>query len=104
MVDLKNGINSTLDGEGEFASYLISQILIVTLNIYTRRTCPGSYLAEAEMFSAFVHILAQCTIEPPVDGMPDIDGAVNSGLHFLPLPCKLRFIKRSDSYVVQNYI
>lgn len=49
------------------------------------------------MFSAFVRILAQCTILPPLEGMPDLDEAVNAGLHFLPLPCKIRFIKRADS-------
>ncbi|KAG2200914.1 hypothetical protein INT47_003149 [Mucor saturninus] len=67
-----------------------------------RRSCPGSYLAEAEMFSAFVRILAGCTVEPPSEGMPGMDEAVNAGLHFLPVPCKLRFIKRKNSplYVI----
>ncbi|KAI7891882.1 cytochrome P450 [Mucor mucedo] len=64
-----------------------------------RRSCPGTYLAEVEMFLAFVQILATCTIEPPKEGMPDINEARNVGLNVVPPPCKLRFVKRHDSLV-----
>lgn len=67
--------------------------------IMCRRSCPGVYLAEAEMFLAFVQILARCSIEPPSEGMPDINGLINAGLNCLPPPCKLHFIKRHDSLV-----
>ncbi|KAI8356725.1 cytochrome P450 [Choanephora cucurbitarum] len=60
-----------------------------------RRICPGAYLAEVEVFNAFVKIYSQCKIVP-ADGepMPDLDTMMNGGLVTLPKPQKLKFIRR----------
>lgn len=93
---LKNEINSILDGEGK--SLFVNSYTFLTL-CYYRRSCPGTYLAEVEMFLALVQILARCSIEPPKEGMPNIEDARNVGLNVVPPPCKFRFVKRHDSLV-----
>ncbi|KAI8355565.1 cytochrome P450 [Blakeslea trispora] len=61
-----------------------------------RRICPGAFLAEVEVFSAFVRIYSQCKITP-ADGesMPDLDTMKNGGLVVLPKPQKLKFVRRT---------
>lgn len=61
-----------------------------------RRICPAIYLAEVEIFIAFVELLARCFIEPAASGMPDIGGAKNAGLTLMPIPYKVKFTKRAD--------
>lgn len=62
-----------------------------------RRICPGIYLAETEIFLAFVQTFARCYIEPSTDGLLDIDSAVNLGLTTAPISYKVKFVKRADS-------
>ncbi|OAC99015.1 cytochrome P450 CYP5207 [Mucor lusitanicus CBS 277.49] len=66
---------------------------------FGRRLCPGTYLAEVELFNAFVQVFAKCKIEPiSQDEYPDISNArENSGLNILPPPYKVKFIKREDA-------
>ncbi|KAI9274024.1 cytochrome P450 [Helicostylum pulchrum] len=64
-----------------------------------RRICPGIYLAETEIFLAFVQMFARCYIEPSTDGLPDIDSAVNLGLTAAPVSYKVKFVKRADSLI-----
>ncbi|GAA5812331.1 hypothetical protein MFLAVUS_005782 [Mucor flavus] len=59
-----------------------------------RRICPAIYLAEVEIFSAFIQIFSRCSIEPTSEGMPDIVGAKNAGLTIWPLPYKVKFTER----------
>ncbi|CEP19556.1 hypothetical protein [Parasitella parasitica] len=67
-----------------------------------RRLCPGSYLAEVELFNAFVQVFARCKIEPiSQEEYPDITGArENAGLNILPPPYRVRFLKREDTLVI----
>ncbi|RCI06239.1 cytochrome P450 2 sub U member 1 [Rhizopus stolonifer] len=64
-----------------------------------RRICPGIYLAEVEIFAAFIQLFARCYIEPSDQGLPDLEGATNAGLTLLPLPYKLKFVKRANALV-----
>lgn len=64
-----------------------------------RRICPAIYLAETELFAAFIQIFSRCRIEPTSDGMPDIEGAVSGTLTLMANRYKVKFIKRSDSLV-----
>ncbi|KAI8367441.1 cytochrome P450 [Choanephora cucurbitarum] len=64
-----------------------------------RRVCPGIYLAEAEIFSAFVQLLARASIEPSDEGLPDLNSTINGGLILQPLPHKLKFVRRHDALV-----
>ncbi|KAG2229318.1 cytochrome P450 [Thamnidium elegans] len=59
-----------------------------------RRICPAIYLAEVEIFSAFIQIFSRCFVEPTSEGMPDIVGAKNAGLTIWPLPYKVKFTER----------
>ncbi|KAI8142842.1 cytochrome P450 [Fennellomyces sp. T-0311] len=62
-----------------------------------RRACPGSYLAEAQMFSTMIHIFAKSTLLPPSDGsLPDIDNVRDTGLVLQTPPYKVRFVPRED--------
>ncbi|KAI8885219.1 cytochrome P450 [Backusella circina FSU 941] len=64
-----------------------------------RRICPGIYLAEAEIFNAYISIFSKSTIEPvykngqPV--FPDISGARSGGGTTLPLRYNVQFVERS---------
>ncbi|KAG2196313.1 hypothetical protein INT47_009308 [Mucor saturninus] len=64
-----------------------------------RRICPAIYLAEIEIFQAFTQLFSRCFVEPTDAGMPDIVGAENAGLTILPIPYKVKFIKRSDALI-----
>ncbi|KAI8354066.1 cytochrome P450 [Blakeslea trispora] len=64
-----------------------------------RRICPGIYLAEAEMFSAFVQLFSRASIEPSDEGLPDLHSATNAGLVLQPHPYKLKFVRRPDAAV-----
>ncbi|KAL7313016.1 hypothetical protein PS15m_008717 [Mucor circinelloides] len=68
---------------------------------FGRRLCPGAYLADVELFSAFVQVFAICKIKPISEGeYPDISSArENAGLNILPPPCKIKFIKREDALI-----
>ncbi|KAI8100203.1 cytochrome P450 [Halteromyces radiatus] len=67
-----------------------------------RRTCPGIYLAEAEMFHIFIRIFANASIVPSLDGdskeVPiDMEVGLDTGGVNLPHPYQVRFIPRVDS-------
>ncbi|GAA5808621.1 hypothetical protein MFLAVUS_002013 [Mucor flavus] len=64
-----------------------------------RRICPAIYLAETEIFSAFVQIYSRCIIEPTSDGFPDIDGARVGSLTVAPVHFKVKFTKRSNALI-----
>lgn len=61
--------------------------------------CPAIYLAENEIFSAFVQIYSKCFIEPTSDGFPDIDNAKNTGLTISPVRYKVKFTKRFNALI-----
>ncbi|KAI7879547.1 cytochrome P450 [Mucor mucedo] len=67
-----------------------------------RRMCAAIYMAEVELFTAFVQVISRCTIEPvrDIDGkeyVPDIDNPVIMGLTLIPAPHKLNFVERTQS-------
>ncbi|KAK4514192.1 uncharacterized protein ATC70_001779 [Mucor velutinosus] len=66
---------------------------------FGRRLCIGIYLAEVELFNAFIQVFARCKIEPiSKDEYPDISTArENAGLNILPPSYKVKFIKRQDA-------
>ncbi|KAL0581039.1 hypothetical protein ABG067_008489, partial [Albugo candida] len=53
---------------------------------FGRRVCPGIYLAETELFCAFVRVFSRTHIEPVNGVMPDINNAENGGLTLTPVP------------------
>ncbi|KAG0180633.1 hypothetical protein DFQ29_000293 [Apophysomyces sp. BC1021] len=66
-----------------------------------RRLCPGIHLAEAEIFTVYTHVFANCTIEPSLDAQgqqvyPDIDDAVQKGIVTAPVDYYVRFCERVD--------
>ncbi|KAI7871338.1 cytochrome P450 [Spinellus fusiger] len=68
-----------------------------------RRTCPGVYLAETDLFIAYTRIWARCTVEPGLDSngnpvYPDINSFVDSGLVNLPKPYKIRLVERPNRF------
>ncbi|KAL9552676.1 hypothetical protein PS6_004353 [Mucor atramentarius] len=65
-----------------------------------RRICPGIYLAEVEIFFAFVQVFARCFIEPAVPGeYPNIEGGRDAGLTVLPLAYNVKFTRRPDALI-----
>ncbi|KAL0094842.1 hypothetical protein J3Q64DRAFT_1716144 [Phycomyces blakesleeanus] len=67
-----------------------------------RRICPGIHLAEMIVFNMCVRVLAQCTIEAPLDanGKPefvDLNNIKTQGIIFGPQDYKVKFIKRDSS-------
>ncbi|KAI7871282.1 cytochrome P450 [Spinellus fusiger] len=69
-----------------------------------RRTCPGIYLAETEIFLAYTSLWARCTVEPALDsnGNPvyaDIESFVDCGLVIMPKPYKVCFVERPDRLI-----
>ncbi|KAI9316107.1 cytochrome P450 [Dichotomocladium elegans] len=64
-----------------------------------RRVCPGSYLAESEMFAALVRILDHFTLEPPLNEnqqpiYPDLHSYVLTGVVVQPAQHNIRFVPR----------
>ncbi|EPB82552.1 hypothetical protein HMPREF1544_10714 [Mucor circinelloides 1006PhL] len=65
-----------------------------------RRICPGIYLAEVEIFFAFVQVFARCFIEPAVPGeYPNLEGGRDAGLTVLPLAYNVKFTRRPDALI-----
>lgn len=65
-----------------------------------RRVCPGTYMAEAEILTAFIQVLSRCSIEPVIDSdgkehYPNINHSNNSGLSLTPSPYKIKFVERT---------
>lgn len=85
-------------GWGRYSLILYVYVKII-IKHFNRRICPGISLAEAELFAGFVSILSRCSIMPPDEGMPDINGFIHGGLTMLPLPFKAKFVERSDSLI-----
>lgn len=65
---------------------------------FNRRICPGIYLAEAEMFVAFVEIFSRCFVEPTSDGQPNINTERVSTLTNLPVEYRIKFTKRTENF------
>lgn len=87
----------TLGGEGKtlvIFFFLKKRLTYTVVKKKIRRICPAIYLAEVEIFSAFIQIFSRCSIEPTSEGMPDIVGAKNAGLTIWPLPYKVKFTER----------
>ncbi|KAI9321051.1 cytochrome P450 [Dichotomocladium elegans] len=69
-----------------------------------RRTCPGSHLAEVEMFNIWVRLLARATIEPKLDEnghavFPDIDAYVDGGAVMIPAQTDIRVVQRQNAHI-----
>ncbi|KAI8150055.1 cytochrome P450 [Fennellomyces sp. T-0311] len=69
-----------------------------------RRTCPGVLLAEVELFTMWIRVLATTTIGPAVDEhgepvYPNLNMLHDQGLAVAPGDAYLRFIKRPNSLV-----
>ncbi len=64
-----------------------------------RRICPAIYLAEVEVFSTFVRMLAECFVEPIEEEMPDLENPQAAGVNLIPIPYKVKFTRRTDSYL-----
>lgn len=60
-----------------------------------RRICPAIYLAETEMFMAFVEIFSRCYVEPVGNKMPNIHDKLSGALTVFPKSYQVKFIKRS---------
>ncbi|KAI8883842.1 cytochrome P450 [Backusella circina FSU 941] len=66
-----------------------------------RRICPGSYLAEVEIFCMIVRIFSRCHVEAPKDIngkaiIPDLNDHVYRGITTLPKEHQIRFVERKD--------
>lgn len=66
-----------------------------------RRTCPGIYMAEVELFTTFVQVISRCTLEPVRDKdgkelFPSIKNTVAAGLTLVPVPHKINFVERKN--------
>ncbi|KAK4514757.1 60S ribosomal protein L26A [Mucor velutinosus] len=62
-----------------------------------RRICPGAYLAEAQIFNAMIQVLARCFIEADDKlGLPNIHESRSGGVTSMPLPHRLKFVKRTS--------
>ncbi|KAI7852761.1 cytochrome P450 [Circinella umbellata] len=64
-----------------------------------RRLCPGTHLAEVEMFNAFVSVFSKCTIEPTLNAQgepeyPNIDDVKVGGVVVTPVEHQVRFVPR----------
>ncbi|KAI8065891.1 cytochrome P450 [Gongronella butleri] len=67
-----------------------------------RRICPGIYLAESEMFHAWVQLFSRCTVEPGLDEqgrvqLPDLGDFEDDGVVISPMPFTVRFIPRANA-------
>ncbi|KAL9541409.1 hypothetical protein MBANPS3_009135 [Mucor bainieri] len=66
-----------------------------------RRLCPGVQLAEAQIFNALIQVLARCSIEADDElGLPNIDESCSGGVTSMPMPYKLKFLKRENCILV----
>ncbi|KAI7881896.1 cytochrome P450 [Lichtheimia hyalospora FSU 10163] len=66
---------------------------------FGRRTCPGIFLAENEIFNVMVRLLAQASIMPILDKnnipvYPDINAFINGGTVMIPAQDTMQFVKR----------
>ncbi|KAI8982619.1 cytochrome P450 [Pilobolus umbonatus] len=59
-----------------------------------RRLCPGIYLAEMEIYSAFTRIFSQCVVEP-ADTLPNLDKEDKCDVICIPRSYKARFTRRT---------
>ncbi|KAI9265520.1 cytochrome P450 [Helicostylum pulchrum] len=59
-----------------------------------RRVCPAIYLAETEMFMAFIAIFSTCYVEPNNNQMPNIHDKLSGALTICPKSYQVKFIKR----------
>ncbi|KAI8139126.1 cytochrome P450 [Fennellomyces sp. T-0311] len=64
-----------------------------------RRICPGTHLAEVELFNVFVSVFAKCKIEPTLDDQgnpqyPNIDDVRTGGVVVTPIDFQVRFVPR----------
>lgn len=57
-----------------------------------RRLCPGTYLAEFEIFTVLVRLLSQCKVETQGNEYPDLNSQTNAGVVITPAPYKVRFV------------
>ncbi|KAI9496351.1 cytochrome P450 [Zychaea mexicana] len=69
-----------------------------------RRTCPGAFLAELEIFNVYVRLFSKCVIEPVAneDGVPvypDLDTFDEGGVVTLPYKPVMRVVRRTDPVV-----
>ncbi|KAI8143136.1 cytochrome P450 [Fennellomyces sp. T-0311] len=69
-----------------------------------RRTCPGAYLAEMEMFNVWVRLFSTCIIEPAIDASgkpvyPDLYTFLNGGIVTMPFNPTMRIIRRTDALI-----
>lgn len=94
MVSFKNETILFLDGEGKHLRKSNRKHYLTSPFLNKRRVCPAIHLAEVEVFSAFIQIFANCSVEPSLDGMPDIKHVQNIGINLLPPPYKVKFVKR----------
>ncbi|OCH95898.1 cytochrome P450 [Obba rivulosa] len=63
---------------------------------FGRRICPGKFLADEQLFIFLSTILATFNLEPPADGIPELQYNVKSVLSY-PLPFDCRIVPRSDA-------
>ncbi|KAG1179338.1 hypothetical protein G6F70_001106 [Rhizopus microsporus] len=71
---------------------------------FGRRTCPGSYLAEREMFSMLIELISKCTIKPILSSKgtpiyPKLDEYIDETVIAPPAQFKVRLIKREKEVV-----
>ncbi|GAA5795468.1 hypothetical protein HPULCUR_000826 [Helicostylum pulchrum] len=59
-----------------------------------QRVCPAIYLAETEMFMAFIAIFSTCYVEPNNNQMPNIHDKLSGALTICPKSYQVKFIKR----------
>ncbi|KAI9264099.1 cytochrome P450 [Phascolomyces articulosus] len=69
-----------------------------------RRTCPGAFLAELEIFNVYVRLFSKCIIEPVknetgVPIYPDLDKFDQSAIVSVPNNPVVRVIKRTDALI-----
>ncbi|KAI8985318.1 cytochrome P450 [Pilobolus umbonatus] len=62
-----------------------------------RRTCPGIYLVDLELYNAFVRIYSTCIIEPEAE-LPDITTFFIRGVTRTPKDLKVKFYKRPSKH------
>ncbi|KAG2225054.1 hypothetical protein INT45_003254, partial [Circinella minor] len=67
-----------------------------------RRLCPGAHLAEVQIFTVLVRLVAKLKIEPKVDRhgntfFPDLDKHQETGVMVMPTDRIVRIVKREDA-------
>ncbi|ORE10331.1 cytochrome P450 [Rhizopus microsporus var. microsporus] len=71
---------------------------------FGRRTCPGSYMAEREIFSMLVELVSKCTIKPILSSKgipvyPKLDEYIDESVIAPPAQFKFRLVKREKETV-----